>query len=82
MVLWWIMNVVALVVVVPVVILFANRIIRGGLEITRYADDILIHGVLVTKALEPVPALLDTRSLVQTATGHAVRYVTALKKLV
>jgi hypothetical protein len=81
MVLWWIMNVVALVVVVPVVILFANRIIRGGLEITRYADDILIHGVLVTKALEPVPAL-DTRSLVQTATGHAVRYVTALKKLV
>ncbi len=82
MVLWWIMNVVALVVVVPVVILFANRIIRGGLEITRYADDILRHGVLVTKALEPVPALLDTRSLVQTATGHAVRYVTALKKIV
>jgi len=82
MVLWWIMNVVALVVVVPVVILFANRIIRGGLEITRYADDILVHGVLVTKALEPVPALLDTRSLVQTATGHAVRYVTALKKMV
>ena len=82
MALWWIMNVVALVVVVPVVILFANRIIRGGLEITRYADDILHHGVLVTKALEPVPALLDTRSLVQTATGHAVRYVTALKKIV
>ena len=82
MVLWWIMNVVALVVVVPVVIFLANRVIRAGLEITRYADDILIHGVLVTKALEPVPALLDTRSLVQTATGHAVRYVTALKKLV
>jgi len=82
MVLWWIMNVVALVLVVPVVIFFANRIIRGGLEITRYADDILIHGVLLTKALEPVPALLDTRSLVQTATGHAVRYVTALQKMV
>ena len=82
MALWWIMNVVALVVVVPVVIFLANRVIRAGLEITRYADDILIHGVLVTKALEPVPALLDTRSLVQTATGHAVRYVTALKKLV
>lgn len=82
MVLWWTLNAVALLVVVPVVILLANRIIRHGLEIDRYADDILIHGVGITKALDPVPALLDTRDLVGVATGHAVRYVTALRSIV
>ncbi len=82
MVLWWIANVVALVVVVPLVILLANRIIRAGIEINHYADDILEHGVLLSGNLDPVPALLDTQDLVGVATGNAVRYVTALERLV
>ena len=44
--LWWIANIVLLVVVVPVVLLLANRVIRPAVEIQRYADDILEHGVL------------------------------------
>ena len=82
MILWWIANIVALVVVVPVVILLANRIIRRATEISRYGDDILEHGVNLSGNLDPVPALLDTEQLVETATGHAVRYVTALRQLV
>lgn len=82
MVIWWIGNALLLVVVAPVVILLANRVIRAGLEITDYADDILVHGVGLSGNLDPMPALLDTQSLVQTATGNAVRYVDALKPLV
>ena len=82
MVLWWIANAVALLVVVPVVILLANRVIRPAVEIERYANDILEHGVGLTKNLEPVPALVDTQALVEVAKGHAVRYVTALAPLV
>ncbi|MDE0805814.1 MAG: hypothetical protein OSA99_21120 [Acidimicrobiales bacterium] len=82
MVLWWIGNAILLLVVAPVVILLANRVIRAGVEITEYADDILEHGVGLAGNLDPVPALLDTKSLVETATGNAVRYVTALRPLV
>lgn len=82
MLLWWTINAVVVVAAVPLVIFFANRIVRAGLEITRYADDILVHGVLLTKNLEPVPALLETRDLVESATANAVRYVGALREMV
>jgi len=82
MVLWWIANIVALLVVIPLVILLANRIIRTGVEINHYADDILEHGLALSGNLDPVPALLDTQALVATATTNAVRYVTALRPLV
>lgn len=75
--LWWIGNLVLLLVVVPVVLLLANRVLRPALEIQRYADDILEHGVGLTENLAPVPAVADTRDLVSAAKGLAVRYVTA-----
>jgi len=82
MVLWWIVNGAVLLVVVPLVIFLANGVIRAAQEIDAYADDILEHGVLLTEALVPVPALLTTRDEVQSITGKAVRYVTALRRLV
>lgn len=75
--LWWIGNLVLLLVVVPVVLLLANRVLRPALEIQRYADDILEHGVGLTENLAPVPAVAETRDLVSAAKGLAVRYVTA-----
>lgn len=80
MALWWAANVIGAVVVIPLVILLANRVIRLALEINRYADDILEHGVLLTANLDPVPALFETRELVSQATANAVRYVTALDR--
>ncbi|MHB1712104.1 MAG: hypothetical protein ACYCV7_11985 [Acidimicrobiales bacterium] len=74
--------IVGLVVVAPLVVLLANRVIQAAVEIQRYGDDILEHGVALAGNLDPVPALLETRALVETATGNAVRYVAALDPLV
>ncbi len=80
--LWWVANVLLVLVVVPLILLLANRVIRPAVEISRYADDILEHGVGITANLDPIPALIDTRDLVVVAKGHAVRYVVALGPLV
>lgn len=81
MVLWWLGNALLLLVVVPLVLLLANRIMRQGAEITAYAVDILDHGVAISENLVPVPALAQTGELVGVAKGHAVRYVVALDRL-
>ena len=80
--LWWLANLVGLVIVIPLVILLANRVVRPGLEIEAYSDDILEHGVLLTENLVPVSKLVDTDAKVAEVTGEAVRYVTALRRLV
>lgn len=79
--LWWIGNAVLLLVVTPVVLLLANRVIRPAVEVRRYADDILEHGVLLTKHLEPIPAVAVTRELVGAAKSLSVAYVGAVEPL-
>lgn len=79
--LWWVGNALLLIAVVPLVLLLANRVMRPALEIQRYADDILEHGVGLTENLEPVPAVAQTRELVGTAKDLAVRYVNAAAPL-
>lgn len=79
--LWWAANAVLLAIVVPVVLLLANRVLRLATEIRRYADDILDHGVALTGNLDPVPAVADTRDLVSAAKGLAVGYVGAAAPL-
>lgn len=80
--LWWIANFIALLVVVPLVVLLANRVIRPAVEISRYSDDILEHGVLLTENLEPIPVLAQTVELGHDITAQAVRYVTALHRAI
>ncbi|MFP5219798.1 MAG: hypothetical protein ACLGIG_08685 [Actinomycetes bacterium] len=82
MVVLWVMSILGLVVVAPVVVALASYVIRPARECARYADDILEHGVGITAALEPVPALLTTRELVAEVTDNAVAYVDALRRLV
>ena len=81
MALWWAGNAVLLAVVVPVVLLLANRVLRLAVEIRRYADDILDHSVALTGNLDPVSAVGDTRDLVSAAKGLAVGYVGAAAPL-
>ena len=78
---WWIGNALGVLVLVPVVILLANRVIRPAREAARYSEDILVHGVGITSNLVPVPALLETRSLVGVALEKAAAYVSALRKI-
>lgn len=82
MVVLWIASAVGLLLVAPLVIVLATYVIRPALECARYADDILEHGVGITVALEPVPALVTTRERVADVTQHAVSYVAALRRLV
>lgn len=79
--LWWIGNAILLFAIVPAVLLLANRVLRPAIEIQRYVDDILEHGVGLTENLEPVPALAETRELVSAAKGLAVGYVGAVEPL-
>ena len=80
--LWWIANAIILLIVVPLVVILANRVIRPAVEIQAYSDDILEHGVNLTENLAPVPALIDTDDKIVDITGEAVRYVTALRRMV
>lgn len=82
MVVLWVMSAIGLLVVAPVVVILASYVIRPALECARYADDILEHGVGITAAVEPVPALLTTRELTAEVTENAVAYVGALRRLV
>lgn len=77
----WVMSAIGLLVVAPVVVALASYVIRPARECQRYADDILEHGVGITAALEPVPALVTTRELVGEVTANAVAYVGALRRL-
>ena len=81
MVVLWIMSAVGLFVVAPLVVALASYVIRPALESARYAEDILTHGVGITAAVEPVPALVTTRELTAEVTQNAVAYVTALRRL-
>lgn len=73
---------VGLLVVAPVAVLLANRVIRAGTEIGQYCDDILANGVALTGDLDPLPALADTAALTGAVTENAVRYVTVLQRMV
>lgn len=82
MVVLWVMSAIGLFVVAPLVVALASYVIRPALECARYADDISAHGVGITAAVEPVPALATTRELTGQVTSNAVAYVGALRRLV
>lgn len=80
--LWWLANVVGLLVVIPLVVVLANRVVRPALEIQAYSDDILENGLVLSEDLVPVPALAQTDELVGEITGEAVRYLSGVRRLV
>lgn len=82
MVILWIMSAVGLLVVAPLVVILASRVIRPALEAARYTDDILVHGVGISANVAPIPALVITREAVSEVRDNAVAYVTALRRLV
>lgn len=80
-VLWWIGNAVLAFVVIPLVILLANRVMRPVYVINEYADDILLHGVGLTGTLDAVPKLVTTKELTGAALGLVGRYGAAVRRL-
>ena len=82
MVLWWIGNVILLVVILPVVIALLSRVL-GALERIRAAsDDILAGGVALIGELQGVPdGLAQTDKTIEEVKVGAVRYAGSVAKL-
>jgi hypothetical protein len=82
MVLWWIGNVILLVVVLPVVIFLLNRVLAAVERIRAATDNILSGGVALIGELNGLPeALATTDETVKEVSVGAVRYAGSVAKL-
>jgi hypothetical protein len=82
MVLWWIGNVILLVVVLPVVIFLLNRVLAALERIRGAADNVLSGGVALIGELNGLPeALATTDETVKEVSVGAVRYAGSVAKL-
>jgi hypothetical protein len=82
MVLWWIGNIVLLVVVLPVVIFLLNRVLAAVERIRGATDNILAGGVALIGELNGLPeALAVTDETVREVSVGAVRYAGSVTKL-
>lgn len=82
MVLWWIGNVILLIVVVPVLVALLNRVLAALERIRGASDNILAGGVALIGELDGVPEGLATtdRTVHEIAVG-ATRYAGSVAKL-
>lgn len=80
--LWWVGNVILLLVVVPVLVWLLNRVLAALERIRGASDDILAGGVALIGDLDNVPELLATtdETISEVANG-AVRYAGSVGKL-
>jgi hypothetical protein len=82
MVLWWIGNVILLVVVLPVVIYLLNRVLAACERIRAACDAILAGGVALVGELDGVPeALAVTDKTIEAVRVGAVRYAGSVAQL-
>jgi hypothetical protein len=82
MVLWWIGNVILLVVVLPVVIYLLNRVLAAVERIRGATDNVLAGGVALIGELNGLPeALAVTDETVREVSVGAVRYAGSVAKL-
>jgi hypothetical protein len=82
MVLWWIGNVLLLLVVVPVLVALLNRVLAALERIRGASDEILAGGVALIGDLDEVPALLATTDeTIHEVSVGAVRYAGSVGKL-
>ncbi len=82
MALWWIGNIILLIVVVPVLVALLNMVL-GALERIRGAsDDALAGGVALIGELDTTPDLLEkTDEVIKEVANGAVRYAGPVSKL-
>jgi integral membrane sensor domain MASE1 len=80
-VLWWIGNAVLILVVIPVVLLFLNRVLRPIVEIDNYVSDVRDHGVALTGTLDCIPTVARAAQLTGSARLAVTRYGLALARL-
>jgi hypothetical protein len=80
--LWWIGNVILLLVVVPVLVALLNRVLAALERIRAATDDVLAGGVAIIGELETTPDLLATTdTTIEAVADGAVRYAGSVGKL-
>ncbi len=79
--LWWIANLVFLLVIVPVVVSILINLLNPIREIRYYADDIAEHGGLFGPHLDATSELVKTRELVKQVNAGVVGYIAAIDKI-
>ncbi len=81
MTLWWIGNIVLIVVIIPVVVVILNKVLEPANHIRLYADDIMEHGAQFGPHLEALGDLSKTRDLDRRVRGDLERYARALEDI-
>lgn len=82
MTLWWIGNLVLLLLVVPVLVALLNRVLAALERIRKASDEILAGGVALIGEVDAVPELLEvTDRTINDVSVGAVRYAGSVGKL-
>lgn len=81
MTLLWIADLVLLLIVAPLVVLVASRVVRRLRAIGKLADDTLRHGLALSANLAAVPKLVETKQLTGAARQLVGRYGAGLVQL-
>ncbi len=82
MTLWWIGNIILLIVVVPVLVALLNRLLAATESVRGAADDALAGGVALIGELDRAPELLaETDVVIGEVANGAVRYAGPVSKL-
>jgi hypothetical protein len=80
--LWWIANVILLIVILPVVIALLNRVLAALERIRGATGQILAGGVTLIGELDGLPGLLATTdTTIKEVSVGAVRYAGSVAKL-
>lgn len=82
MALWWIGNLVLLVVVAPLAVVSLHAVLRQVKRLNQLADQTIEGAVALSHNLDAVPKLLPTQSLVHAAHGLVGRYGQAILGMV
>lgn len=81
MTLWWIGNILLIVVVAPVVVLLLRDVLSATKEIHAYAADALEHGVLLIAQLDAIDELETTGEATERLDAGVRQYCQALESL-
>jgi len=79
--LWWIGNVIFILVVIPVVVVLLQRLKRSAVDVGKRIDT--IHGQAggIVIAVDDVKALIPTRDAVKRVGAGLTRYVKAVDRI-
>jgi hypothetical protein len=81
MALWWIGNVIFILVIIPVVVVLLQRLMRATVDVGKHIDTIHGQAQGIVVAVDDVKALIPTRDAVRTVGAGLTRYVQAVARI-